>query len=114
MANLSYILFFVVITFVSAFPDRVILPANNGSPTVVVVKQPKPVVVQPARQVAPQRPIVVQQPGRPIVQQGPIKPNARPVVVVPQQGPKVVVVQKQPTVVVQKQPQVVVVPSRKF
>ncbi|CAG9797301.1 unnamed protein product [Chironomus riparius] len=103
MATLSYISFLLVIAFVSAFPDRVILPGNNGPQTVVVVKQP-------GRQGIQQKPVViVQQPGRQVIQQVPIRPisqSSRPVVVVPQQGPKVVVVQKQ-------QP-VLVVPSRKF
>lgn len=111
MAALSYISFFFVITFVSAIPDRAIYPANTGSPQVVVLKQPGPVLVQqPGRQVIQQRPIVVnQQPGRQIIQQGPIRPigqQGRPVVLVPQQGPKFVVVQKQPPLVV--------VPARKF
>ena len=97
MATLSYISFLCVIIFVSAFPDRVILPANNGPPSVVVVKQP----VQPGRQ-GPQT--VVVQPGRQVIQQVPVRPIApqppRPVVVAAQPGQKVLVVQKPSPVVV--------------
>jgi len=106
MTTLSYISFFCVIALISAFPDRVIVPANNGPPSVLVVKQP----IQPGRQVIQQKQVIIQQPGRQIIQQGPIRPIAsqpqRPLVVNPQPGQKVLVIQKQP--------QVVVVPSRKF
>lgn len=108
MATVSYISFFCVIALISAFPDRVIVPANNGPPSVLVVKQPGP--IQPGRQLIQQKPVIIQKPGRQIIQQGPIRPIAsqpqRPLIVNPQPGQKVLVIQKQP--------QVVVVPSRKF